>query len=174
MFDVQSSGLPQVAFPDLSTPSEWEPIEIWQIMNAVTTATTAGIVLVNAFRPDSTTWSSTHFGGLLSYILHNNYIAQAIYFGFWTYWSFTDDLNFVSSNLFIQIINGVYLIYNLGLILLFGQAIPVILKGIFSGDFQFEFSLLFFDWMVNVFSAAWYFYASWKYDNKAYEKFENL
>ena len=51
MFDVQSTGMPAVAFPDFSNISNWEPIEIWQILNAVTTITTAGIVILNAFNP---------------------------------------------------------------------------------------------------------------------------
>ncbi len=132
MFDVQSAGIPAVAFPDFSNISNWEPIEIWQILNAVTTLTTAGIVIVNAFNP--TKWyenGSTKLGGFLSFFLDNNYVAQAIYFGFWTYWSFTDDLNFVSSNLFIQVINGIYLMYNLVLIMLFGQTIPFLVEALF-------------------------------------------
>ena len=50
-------------------------------------------------------------GGILSRTLDDNYIAQAIYFGFWAYWSYTDDLYTVANNPFVQAINALAFLF---------------------------------------------------------------
>ena len=163
-----------VNFPDFSDISNWELIEYWQVLNLISTTITAGVFLYNLY---ANSWEKV--GGLMSEVLDNNPIFAVLYLVFWFAMSFTSDLDFVSSNAIVHIINGLYLIYNLALAIVGGLIVTFVLANYGGSSWNLDEAepIIFIyisNWLFDVYTAYLYFKASHAYDTKHFNKQQEI